>query len=194
MKIILASQNKHKIDEINDMLHDLGYNVVSMSSVGIEEDIPENGVTMEENAMIKARFVYAKVGEIVLADDSGLEVEALDGAPGVYSARYAGPDRSDHKNMDKLIENLHGIKNRNAQFKSVLAYINHGEEFLFEGVVRGDIIDDKRGANGFGYDPIFVPKGHQKTFAQLSSEEKNSMSHRANALAELIKHLKKGEL
>lgn len=191
MKLIFASHNKNKVKEVAAILpkhielvglHDLNYN----------EEIDETGATLEENAFIKAKHIYDKFKMNCFADDSGLEVEVLNNEPGVYSARYAGNEKNDAANMNKLLENLSHVENRKARFRTVIAIILDGKEHLFEGIVNGKIINEKRGEKGFGYDPIFVPDGFDKTFAELSSEEKNQISHRAIATKKLIRFLENG--
>ena len=163
---------------------------MSASDINCYDDIPETADTLQGNALIKARHIYEKYGLDCFADDTGLEVEALDGAPGVYSARYAGDECNSEANMRKLLENLTGKTNRNAQFRTVIALIVKGEEKLFNGIVKGTIATEKKGDSGFGYDPIFVPEGHSASFAQMSSEMKNSMSHRFRATQQLSDYLK----
>jgi len=185
MKLVVATSNTGKLDEITRLLVEVGVEVMNDG-----RDVEETGTTLEENALIKARAVAAYHSDTwVLADDSGLEVDALDGAPGVYSARYAGPEKDNHRNMDKLLASLEGMENRSAQFRTVLALVKAGQEHLFEGVIRGKIIDEKRGGGGFGYDPIFVPDGFDRTFAQMTPQEKNQISHRAIALRKLVEFL-----
>ena len=164
--------------------------VLSLSDINCTDDILETADTLQGNALIKARHIYAKYGFDCFADDTGLEVEALDGAPGVYSARYAGEECDSEANMQKLLQNLTGETNRNAQFRTVIALIIRGEEKLFNGIVKGAIATEKKGDSGFGYDPIFIPEGHSESFAQMSSEMKNSMSHRFRATQQLGDYLK----
>lgn len=188
MKLIFASHNKNKVREIAAILpkhielvglHDLNYN----------EEIDETGATLEENALIKAKHIYEKFNLNCFADDSGLEVEALNNEPGVYSARYAGNEKNDDANMNKLLANLSGQTNKKARFRTAISLIIDGKNFPFEGIISGQIINEKRGAEGFGYDPIFVPDGYTKTFAELSADEKNQISHRAQAVKKLIDFL-----
>ncbi len=157
---------------------------------GLTEEIPETGLTLTENALQKARYVHQKLGMDCFADDTGLEVEVLNGMPGVYSARYAGPERDSNNNMKLLLENLKGKVNRNACFKTIIALIMDGREFIFEGKVCGTIAYEMSGKGGFGYDPIFRPDGYSQTFAEMSPEQKNSMSHRARAIEKLLAFLK----
>ena len=189
MKLVFATNNKHKLQEVRDIVGDR-VEVLSLADIGCYDDIPETADTLQGNALIKARHIYEKYGFDCFADDTGLEVEALDGAPGVYSARYAGEGCDSEANMRKLLENLTGKTNRNAQFRTVIALIINGEEMLFNGIVKGSIATEKNGDSGFGYDPIFVPEGHSASFAQMSSEMKNSMSHRFRATQQLSDYLK----
>ncbi|NLX66296.1 MAG: non-canonical purine NTP diphosphatase [Bacteroidales bacterium] len=190
-KIVFATNNLHKLDEIGKIgkgrLH-----ILSLVDIDCHEEIEETGTTLEENALIKTKFVKTKYGYDCFADDTGLEVEALKGAPGVYSARYAGEGCSFADNMDKLLAALQGIENRTAQFRTVIALVLNGKEYLFDGVIKGKIIEEKRGSTGFGYDPIFMPEGYDKTFAELGNEIKNSISHRAVAMEKLVDFLLKG--
>ena len=162
----------------------------SLNAIGCNEEIPETGSTLEENARLKARYVWETYNVDCFADDTGLEVESLDGAPGVYSARYAGPQKNPADNMALLLSELKGKSNRRARFRTVICLIQGGREQLFEGVVHGEIIESARGSEGFGYDPIFVPEGSTKTFAEMTMEEKNTMSHRGRAIASLALFLK----
>ena len=189
MKLVFATNNKHKLQEVRDIVGDR-VEVLSLADIGCYDDIPETADTLQGNALIKARHIYEKYGFDCFADDTGLEVEALDGAPGVYSARYAGEECDSEANMRKLLENLTGKTNRNAQFRTVIALIINGEEMLFNGIVKGTIATEKKGDSGFGYDPIFVPEGHSASFAQMGSEMKNSMSHRFRATQQLSDYLK----
>jgi XTP/dITP diphosphohydrolase len=189
MRLVFATNNKHKLQEVRDIVGDR-VEVLSLADINCYDDIPETADTLQGNALIKARHIYEKYGLDCFADDTGLEVEALDGAPGVYSARYAGDECNSEANMRKLLENLTGKTNRNAQFRTVIALIVKGEEMLFNGIVKGSIATEKRGDSGFGYDPIFIPEGHCESFAQMSSEMKNSMSHRFRATQQLGDYLK----
>ena len=189
MKLVFATNNKHKLQEVRDIVGDR-VEVLSLADIGCYDDIPETADTLQGNALIKARHIYEKYGLDCFADDTGLEVEALGGAPGVYSARYAGEECNSEANMHMLLENLTGISNRNAQFRTVIALIIKGEEMLFNGVVKGTIATEKKGDSGFGYDPVFIPEGHIDSFAQMSSEMKNSMSHRFRATQQLGDYLK----
>jgi XTP/dITP diphosphohydrolase len=189
--LLFASGNKHKIEEINAVLSPLGYQVKGLHDLGIMEDIPETGATLDENAAIKAAYLYQKFGEDCFADDTGLEVEALNGAPGVYSARYAGAPKSDAKNMEKLLGALQTATNRKAQFRTVFCLIEGRKQSFFEGKVSGSIASEPSGSAGFGYDPVFVPAGETRTFAQMSAANKNKISHRARAVAALMDYLGK---
>ncbi len=190
MKLNFATNNKHKLQEVREVLGD-SFRVESLQSLGINEDIPEDQQTLEGNAMQKARFLYDRTGEDCFADDTGLEVEALNGAPGVYSARYAGESKNSLDNMALLLKNMEGVKNRKARFRTVIALILNGKEYLFEGVVNGVITEQPRGAAGFGYDPLFVPDGYTTTFAEMDSEAKNAISHRGLAVEKLAAFLLK---
>ena len=202
MKIVFATNNKHKLDEIRDILGP-SFKVLSLNDLGCHDDIPERGTTLEENARQKAQYIYDKYHCNVFADDTGLEVEALGGEPGVYSARYAAikdPNAESHDseaNMTTLLKELQGKDNRKARFRTVISLIlipptggQGGRSYLFSGTVEGEIISERRGGEGFGYDPIFQPTGYDKTFAELGHDIKNKISHRANAVAKLAAHLK----
>ncbi len=188
MKLVFATNNKHKLQEVRDILGG-SIEVLSLNDIDCHDDIPETGTTLEENALIKARWISEKYGYNCFADDTGLEVEALNGAPGVYSARYAGEECDSQANMNKLLQNLTGENNRNAQFRTVIALIIDHKEMLFDGVVKGIISESKMGEAGFGYDPIFVPEGYSVSFAQMGSEVKNSISHRYRATQKLSNYL-----
>ena len=189
MKLVFATNNRHKLDEVRAIVGDR-VEVLSLNDIECHDEIPETADTLQGNALIKARYIYDKYGLNCFADDTGLEVEALGGEPGVYSARYAGEECSSEANMQKLLHNLTGKSNRNAQFRTVIALIINGEEKLFNGIVKGSITEEKRGDSGFGYDPIFIPEGFSESFAQMSSEQKNSISHRYRATLELSNYLK----
>lgn len=193
MKIVFATNNSHKLEEIRQILGK-SIEVLSLADINCHEDIPETAPTIEGNAMMKARYVYDKYGTPCFADDTGLEVEALDGAPGVYSARYAGGEGHDSEaNMRKLLHELEGKENRRAQFRTVIALIEQKDgkpvAHTFEGKIEGHISDEKRGTSGFGYDSIFVPEGYEQSFAELGNEIKNKISHRARAVARLAEYL-----
>lgn len=187
-KIVFATNNAHKLEEVAAILGE-DYEVLSLREIGCEADIPETADTFAGNAMQKAQYVREHYGYDCFADDSGLEVDALDGAPGVYSARYSGG--GSEANMDKLLHNLTGKSERGAQFRTVIALLIGEKTQLFEGVVRGSIIEERRGNGGFGYDPIFVPEGYEHTFAELGGEVKNRISHRAKAVELLAQYLNK---
>ena len=188
-KLVFATNNAHKLGEVSAILGDQ-IELLNLKDINCNDDIPETADTLEGNALLKARYIYDKFGVDCFADDTGLEVEALNGAPGVYSARYAGGDGHDSEaNMNKLLENLQGETNRNARFRTVVALILEGKEYLFEGIVNGKIIEAKRGTTGFGYDPIFVPEEYTETFAELGEEVKNQISHRSRAVHKLCKFL-----
>lgn len=201
-RIVFATNNQHKLQEIRDILGS-SYEVVSLKEIGCDVDIPETGNTLEENALQKAQYVYDHYHVSCFADDTGLEVEALDGAPGVHSARYAeGTDHDSEANMAKLLRELDGKENRQARFRTVICYIEKQDVcpcgcnsikkiHQFEGIVNGHIATEKHGTEGFGYDPIFVPEGYDKSFAELGEEIKNGISHRARAVAKLVEYLKK---
>ncbi len=190
-KLIFATQNKNKALEINQLLQKeaLGFEVIDATTFGITEDIPETGETLVDNALQKARYVYEKWGVDCFADDTGLEIEALNGEPGVYSARYAGEARDSVKNMELVLDKLKDKSTRAAKFKTVIALILDGKEYLFEGEVAGKITEALSGKAGFGYDPIFMPDGYEITFAEMDAELKNSMSHRGRAVRDLIRFL-----
>ncbi|MCU4188163.1 non-canonical purine NTP diphosphatase [Flavobacterium sp. HXWNR29] len=190
MKLVFASNNKNKIQEIQALVPNT-FQIVSLEDIGCFEDIPETADTIEGNAILKANYVTSNYGYDCFADDTGLEVEALNGAPGVYSARYAGEQKDANDNMDKLLSELKDKSNRKANFKTVIALNLNGKQNLFTGIINGKIIEEKIGTNGFGYDPIFVADGFDKTFAELSMEEKSTISHRGIAVKELILFLQK---
>ena len=189
MQLVFASNNKNKIKEIQ-LLVPKSIKVLSLEDIGCFEEIPETEDTIEGNAIQKANYVTEKYGYNCFADDTGLEVEALNGEPGVYSARYAGEQKDATDNMDKLLNNLKGISNRNAQFKTVIALNLNGNQSLFTGIIKGKIIEEKIGSNGFGYDPIFVAEGYSQTFAELTIGEKSVISHRGLAVKQLVDFLK----
>lgn len=193
MKLVFASNNKNKIQEIQ-VLVPKNIQIVSLEDIGCTEDIPETADTIEGNAILKANYVTEKYGYNCFADDTGLEVDALNGAPGVYSARYAGEQKDANDNMDKLLSELEDKSNRKANFKTVIALNLNGKQNLFTGIINGKIIKEKIGTNGFGYDPIFVADGYEKTFAELTMEEKSTISHRGIAVKELILFLQKQSL
>jgi len=184
-ELIFATGNQHKAIEVREILDLNEIKILSLRDINFLEDIPETGNTMTENAIIKSRTIYDKYKKNVFADDSGLEVEALDMAPGLYSARYAGEHKSSEDNMMKLLNEMKGKANRKARFRSVIALIWEGQTYTYEGVVNGTITDDRRGEGGFGYDPIFIPDGYDKSFSELGDAIKNGISHRYNALTKM---------
>lgn len=190
-KLVFATNNAHKLEEIRAILG-AEYEILSLKDIDCHVDIPETADTLEGNAHLKATYIYEHYGMDCFADDTGLEVEALDGAPGVYSARYGGNGGHDSEaNMRRLLDNLKEISNRKAQFRTVIAFIEQGKEHFFEGVVKGNITAEKRGESGFGYDPIFQPEGCTQTFAELGADVKNGISHRARAVEKLCAYLSK---
>lgn len=189
MKLVFATNNRHKLQEVKAIVGNR-VEILSLSDIGCCDDIPETADTLQGNALIKARYISEKYGVNCFADDTGLEVDALDGAPGVYSARYAGEECNSEANMQKLLQNLTGKSERSAQFRTVIALIINGDEKLFNGVVKGRISTEKLGDSGFGYDPIFIPEGFSESFAQMSAEQKNSISHRFRATEKLSNYLK----
>jgi XTP/dITP diphosphohydrolase len=188
MKLVFATNNSHKIEEISHLLGD-SFVLKSLKDIEINDDIPEDYHTLEENALFKARYINKLTGMDVFADDTGLEIEALNGRPGVHSARFAGVARNFEANIDKVLLLMTGITDRKARFRTVIALIFNGAEYLFEGKVDGTIITERRGKQGFGYDPVFVPDGKNKTFAEMTLDEKNTISHRANAFKKLKEFL-----
>mgnify|MGYP006080140415 FL=1 len=190
MNIIFATSNLNKLKEIENLIPK-GININNLKDLNFNEEIPENEKTIEGNAIYKAKFIHAKFNVNVFADDTGLEVEALNGEPGVYSARYAGKECNSHKNIEKLLKNLINNKNRRARFKTIIALILNGKLYQFEGIVNGLISHSSNGNKGFGYDPVFVPEGYSKSFAELSLCEKNKISHRSIAVKKLISFISK---
>ena len=188
MKIVFATNNAHKLREVQQTVGDK-FEIVSLRECGVVEDIPENEPTLEGNALAKARYIYSRTGLSCFADDTGLEVDALGGEPGVRSARYATDGHDDEANKRLLLERMEGKENRGAQFRTAMALILDGEEYLFEGVVRGEILTRECGNGGFGYDPLFAPEGHSESFAEMSAEEKNAISHRGRAVRKLAEFL-----
>ena len=187
-KLVFATHNAHKVDEVRAILP-ASVELVGPAALGCHDEIPETGETLRDNALQKVQYIHDRFGVDCFADDTGLEVEALDGAPGVYSARYAGEPADFAKNRTKLLAALTGISNRRAQFRTVVSLILNGETHFFEGIVTGRIIAEERGVGGFGYDSLFVPDGYDKTFAELPAATKNSISHRARAMAQLTDFL-----
>lgn len=189
-KLVFSTNNEHKLEEVRAKIGKY-YQVLSLKDLGDDTDIPETGDTLEENAMIKADYLWKTYGYNCIADDTGLEVEALNNAPGVYSARYAGEHKSSEDNVAKLLHELEGKENRKARFRTVIALIIDGKRYLFEGKVEGTITSSLRGTSGFGYDPVFQPEGYDKTFAELTLDDKNEISHRAKAVDQLVLFLRK---
>ena len=189
-KYVFATNNAHKLREIKAMLPQ-SIEILSLEKINCHVEIPETADTLEGNARIKARYVYEHYGLDCFADDTGLEVEALNGAPGVHTARYAGDNHDTEANIDKLLAELNGEINRKAKFRTVIALIEKGEEHLFEGVLEGEIAEKRCGDDGFGYDPVFIPQGTGKTFAELGPDTKNKISHRALAVAKLVDFISK---
>lgn len=188
MKLIFATHNQHKLQEIK-LLLPKSIELVSLDDINFTEDIAETGSTLKDNALLKARYIYDRFHTNCFADDSGLEVEALNGAPGVYSARYAGLQKSDIDNNQKLLTELKDKPNRNACFKTVIALIIDGKKYTFEGIIEGLILTEMKGTQGFGYDPLFQPNGYNKTFAEMSTAEKSKISHRGLAVNKLVDFL-----
>lgn len=188
-KLVFATNNAHKLEEVREIVKD-SFEILSLKDINCNEDIDETGVTLEENALIKVRYVKEKYGYDCFGDDTGLEVDALNGAPGVYSARYAGGDHDSKANIRKLLKELNNISDRKAQFRTVVALIMDGKEYMFEGKIKGSIITEEKGTAGFGYDPVFMPEGYNQTFAELGNGIKNNVSHRALAVKALCEYLK----
>lgn len=190
-KLVFATNNAHKLEEVAAILGDQ-VELLSLNDIGCQADIPETAETLEGNALLKSSYIYKNYHLDCFADDTGLEVEALNGAPGVYSARYAGGEGHDAQaNMLKLLHELDGKENRKAQFRTAISLILDGKEYFFEGVIKGEIIKEKRGDSGFGYDPIFKPEGYDQTFAELGNDIKNQISHRALAVQKLCEFLQR---
>ncbi len=188
MHLCFATNNRHKIDEVAQVVGG-GFQIVSLQEIGCHDELPENQTTLEGNAKEKADYVWNHFKTSCFADDSGLEVEALNGNPGVDSAHYAGAQRNAHDNIDLLLQNLQGKANRKARFRTCIVLILNGEQHLFEGIVNGTILEKRRGTDGFGYDPVFVPDGYEQTFAEMPLAEKNKISHRAVAMQQLLAFL-----
>lgn len=193
MELIIASQNQNKLMEFKKILGDK-INLFSLSDIGLNQEIPENEKTIKKNAMFKAKFVNTQTGKNVFADDTGLEIDSLNGEPGVYSARYSGVDRNSDKNIELVLRKLKNKANRNSRFKTIISLIIDGKSVNFEGVVEGKITEEKRGNNGFGYDPIFQPNGYASTFGEMSLKEKNKISHRSIAINKMVQYLKENNL
>jgi XTP/dITP diphosphohydrolase len=192
MELVFATNNTHKLEELQAIIGNR-IKLLSLKDIGSNEEIPEDQATLEGNASQKAFYIYNKYGYNCFADDTGLEIEALNGEPGVYSARYAGEEKSAEANMDKVLAGLLKIKNRNARFRTVISLVIDGVEKQFEGIVEGSILNEKRGISGFGYDPIFQPTGFSKTFAEMNLTNKNKISHRGRAVEKLVFYLKNVE-
>ena len=188
MKLVFATNNLHKLKEVQEMLSN-SIEVLSLKDIGCFEDIEETEITLEGNAKLKADYITEKYGFDCFADDTGLEVEALDGNPGVYSARYAGEHGNAEKNMEKLLNELQNKSSRKAKFRTIIALNLKNKQYLFEGICDGEILNEKSGVKGFGYDPIFKPKNASSSFAEMNSEEKNIISHRGIAIQELVQFL-----
>ncbi len=188
MELVFATNNLNKLVELQKIISD-SIILKSLSDIDCNEEIPETGDTLESNASQKSTYIYSKYKINCFSDDTGLEIEALNGAPGVYSARYSGEDKDAKKNMDKVLQELKGIQNRRARFRTVISLIIDGKEYQFEGIVNGQITEFESGREGFGYDPIFMPDGYTKTFAELPLSEKNKISHRGNAVKKLVEFL-----
>jgi XTP/dITP diphosphohydrolase len=187
-KIVFATNNTHKLNELQQIIGK-HFELLSLKDIGCIEEIPETAETIEENSMQKAEYVYKKYKIDCFADDTGLEIDALDGRPGVYSARYAGEEKDMDKNIDKILNELKEKDNRKARFKTVISLIYKGEKYQFEGIVNGEIIGERRGEGGFGYDPVFMPQGYNITFAEMPAERKNKISHRGRAVQKLVHFL-----
>lgn len=190
MKLVFATNNKHKLEELQAILGD-HFTLLSLKDIECFDEIPEEQPTLEGNASQKAYYVYDKFGIDCFADDTGLEIEALNGEPGVFSARYAGEDKNPEANMNMVLEKLAKINDRNARFRTVISLVIDGEEKQFEGIVNGEILKEKRGGAGFGYDPIFKPEGINQSFAEMGLEDKNKISHRGRAVQKLVDYLQK---
>lgn len=191
-ELVFATNNLNKLKEIQELLG-INFDLFSLKDLNFTEDIPETGNTLEENAFQKAKFIYTKFKRDVFADDTGLEIDALKGKPGIHSARYAGNEKDSVANINRVIAELEGISNRKARFRTIIALIINGKEYSFEGIVEGTITHSLHGQRGFGYDPVFQPCGYKKTFAEMELKEKNLISHRAIAFNKLVEFLKKGD-
>jgi len=188
MELVFATNNPHKLEEIKKAVGE-NFKILSLADINCTDEIPETADTLEGNASQKSFYIYNKYGKNCFADDTGLEIEALDGKPGVYSTRYAGPGHDHEKNMDKVLSELKDVKNRKARFRTVISLLLNGEETFFEGIVNGTILSERHGGKGFGYDPIFQPDGYNKSFAMMDLDEKNEISHRGRAVRKLVKYL-----
>ena len=185
MKLVFATNNSHKLKEVQEMLSN-SIEILSLKDIGCFDDIEETATTLEGNAKLKADYITENYGYDCFADDTGLEIDSLDGAPGVYSARYGGEPRSSEKNIEKLLTSLKEQNNRHGQFRTIVALNLNGKTHTFEGICKGEILDSKTGISGFGYDPVFQPEGFHKSFAEMTSDEKNKISHRAIAIEKLV--------
>ena len=192
IELVFATNNPHKLEEIKKAVG-TKFRILSLNDIGCNEDITETAETLEGNASIKSRYVFDKYGKNCFGDDTGLEIDALDGMPGVYSARYGGPGHNHEKNMDRVLAELKETENRKARFRTVISLIIDGKEYQFEGIVNGEILSERHGSKGFGYDPIFRPDGFTTSFAEMGLDEKNKISHRGRAVAKLLDFLKKGD-
>lgn len=188
MELVFATNNKHKLEELQAILGD-EIKLLSLNDIGCNEEILEEQATLEGNAHQKAMYIFERYNYNCFADDTGLEIEALNGEPGVYSARYAGEEKSSEANMNKVLAKMAKINNRYARFRTVISLIINGDEKQFEGIVEGEILNEKRGSSGFGYDPIFQPAGFKQTFAEMKLEDKNKISHRGRAVEKLVRYL-----
>jgi XTP/dITP diphosphohydrolase len=188
MELVFATNNRHKLNELQEMTGE-NIRLLSLDDIGCKEDIPEEQPTLEGNARQKAFYIYEKYGYPCFADDTGLEIASLDNEPGVLSARYAGDSKDSQANIDKVLHHLKEINDRKARFRTVISLVTDGNEKQFEGIVEGEITRERRGDSGFGYDPVFLPAGNSKTFAEMTMEEKNQISHRARAVKKLIDYL-----
>lgn len=186
--LVFATNNQHKLEEVSHILGDK-IELLSLADINCDTDIPETADTLEGNALLKSQYIYKNYGLDAFGDDTGMEIEALNNAPGIYSARYAGEEKNSEANMLKVLHELDGIENRNARFRTAISLILDGKEYLFEGIINGKITEEKRGEAGFGYDPIFMPDGYDKTFAELGEDIKNTISHRALAITKLVDFL-----
>lgn len=186
MELVFATQNQNKVEEIQGGINNAHVKIKSLKDLNVQDELEETQDTLEGNALQKSNFIWEKYGLNVFADDTGLEVEALNGAPGVYSARYAGQAKSFQDNIDKLLKNMESYTNRKARFRTIISLIIEGEKHFFEGICEGEITNFRAGHEGFGYDPVFIPKGYEKTFAEMPLSMKNKISHRAKALKGLI--------
>ncbi|TAJ15246.1 non-canonical purine NTP diphosphatase [Marinilabiliaceae bacterium JC017] len=189
MKLVFATNNPHKLKELKHLLGD-SFHLLSLSEIDCTDNIPETGNNLEENALQKSEYIFKKYNLNCFADDTGLEIEALNNEPGVYSARYAGLENNSEANMQKVLSKMRDITNRKARFRTIISLILDGKKFQFEGLVNGSILEERKGSEGFGYDPIFVPDGYEQSFAEMDITLKNKISHRGKAVQKLVKFLK----